>query len=160
MLKYIVFFVSIAWGLLNPLRLFAEDFSYRVGIYGISNYFQFNASGDPYYKQNYGLSFSIPLRLFSWPIVETKIEVGAFRNSFDDFALWAGVGILYSVDESLDVGLRTDHWHTKQNTYARRVLTLYPTTKFYFTNNFAVKTHFSKNSVVASFELPLDSIFV
>ena len=153
MFKYIIFILGIALGLLNPLRLFAEDFSYRVSIYGISDHFQPNASGDPYIEQNYGLSFSVPSRLLSWQKVETEIEIGAFRNSFDDLAVWAGIGTFYSVNKSLDVGLSAYHWQTKRNTYARRLVTLYPTTKFYFTNNFAFKTRFSQNSVVASFEI-------
>ena len=137
----------------NPVTVLAEAYSYRIGIYGISDHFNETGSKSSFIEQNYGLSVSIPTGVPSFLTIETDFDIGAFRNSYDDLAVCFGLGGYYKVMPGLSLGLNAYHWHTERGTYDQRIMTLYPVAKFYFTDNLAFKTRWSHSSVVASIDL-------
>jgi len=139
-----------------PTKLFAEDHQIKIGVYGISDHFNSRSDGKTYEETNYGLSIIKPYDLSNNITSKTEFEVGAYRNSFDDFAAWIGIGIYMPMNKHLDIGLNVLHWETTRGTYSHQPVVLYPIVRVQVSRKLAFKTRWSPSSVVASFEFHLD----
>jgi hypothetical protein len=138
-----------------PLQASAGDYFLKLNLFGVSDHFETNNAAAPYVERNYGLALSVPIQLNLVPKIETDLEIGAFRNSFDDLALWIGVGAFYPVNQYFDFGFNAYHWYTRRDTYDDRLLAVYPVLKVHLTEHVAFKTRWAQNAVVASFEITI-----
>lgn len=99
-----------------------------IGIYGLSTHNDDNG-GKGYQERNWGLSFH-PRKEELGPIFY-QWQVGAFRNSFDDLAAWAGVEVGKQVSKYNSLILDIRHWETLRGTYTERLLVPYPKLRFH-----------------------------
>ena len=138
------------------MKLFSGDYGVKYGLYGISDHFKARSDGQTYTEVNYGLSLIKPIDWVGNGLSQTELELGAYRNSFDDLAAWIGIGIYIPINEGFELGVNALHWETMRGTYAHQPIVLYPVIRTYLTKKLAIKTRFSTSSVVASFEIEFD----
>ena len=117
---------------LIPVMLHSEV---SIGLYGLSTHKDDN-SGKGYEERNWGLSFHTrkeklgPL-FYQW-------QVGAFRNSFDDLAMWGGVELGKKISPYSSLILDVRHWETLRSTYEERLLVPYPKIRVHVNDRFAI----------------------
>jgi len=105
-----------------------------IGFYGMSTHKDDN-SGKGYQERNWGLSLHTTKQELWTGFYQ--FQIGAFRNSFDDLAYWAGVEVGKDISKySILIDVR--HWKTRRGTYDDRILVLYPKLRIQIHNQVAV----------------------
>lgn len=108
-----------------PLELHSQN---SIGIYGLSTHND-NNGGRGYEERNWGFSFH-PGKEELGPL-QYEWQVGAFRNSFDDLAVWGGIEFSRRISSINSLILDIRHWETLRNTYEERWLVAYPKLRFH-----------------------------
>lgn len=99
-----------------------------LSVFGLSTH-KDNNNGKGYEEFNYGLAIHFAEYLLSNSL-SLNLQVGAFRNSFDDLAVWSGGEVNYKFNEKIIGVADFRNWQTKRNTYAARAIVVYPKLRF------------------------------
>jgi len=121
-----------------------------IGIYGLSFHRDDN-SGKGYEEENWGLSYHS--NLDCGPFIICSTQVGLYRNSYDDAAVWLGMEFDYPVIQNIFVGLDMRHWRTANNSYPDRLLNLYPKVKFKITDALDIAFRLGRSATVMSLRI-------
>ena len=96
-----------------------------VSFYGLSHHFDDN-NGEGYNELNYGVAVSAAILKDFF-----ELEVGYFRNSFNDDAYWVSLQKEFKLTKYFSFAGEARHWETANNTYAPKVFQIYPHLRLY-----------------------------
>ena len=124
-----------------------------VSFFGLSTHND-NNEGKGYEELNYGFSMHFGKRALTDSMF-LDYQIGAFRNSYDDFAYWGGAEVSYHFNKEIIAVVDIRHWRTKRNTYAKRTAVLYPKLRFRFTEKASFDWLIRKSGHIFSYRIDL-----
>jgi hypothetical protein len=123
-----------------------------IGVYGISTHNDDN-NGKGYNEKNIG--FSVYYDHFKYQSIDISSEYGMFRNSFYDDAYFVGIESVYNLNDFLSFGFTIRHWETVNNTYAKRIATVYPRVRLRLTPSISLDYIMRKSGQIYSLKINL-----
>lgn len=124
-----------------------------ISLYGLSTHNDDN-DGKGYEEFNYGVSVHFGESRIA-DTIDFSAQLGVFRNSYDDLAVWAGGELSFTFSERIIPTLDFRHWETKRKTYQKRAIVVYPKLRFRINDKTTVDWLIRRSGYIFSYRIDL-----